>query len=98
MTVRPESGPEYGQEQWERPAPPPAELEEEERELYEGERELSEHEAGERDVDRLDPEGNELHAPGQVCQRCEAVISALQEVRRLPDGRWVHEVCPVHPA
>lgn len=96
MSIRPEDGPDYGQEQWERPAPPPIELEEEQRELYEGERELYEHEAGERDVGRLDPEDNELHAPGQVCERCGTVINATQEVRRLPDGHWVHEVCPVH--
>ena len=100
MTIRPESGPEFGQELWERPAPPPTELEEEQRELYGPERELYEHEEEERERDRssLDPEDNELHAPGQVCERCGTVISALQEVRRLPDGQWVHEVCPVHPS
>ena len=98
MTIRPQYGPDYGQEQWEKPAPPPEELEEEERELYGGERELYEHEAGERDVDRLDPEDNELHAPGQVCQRCGTVINATQDVRLLPDGHWVHEVCPVRPS
>ena len=98
MTIRPESGPDYGQEQWEHPAPPPTILEEEQRELYEGERELYEHEAGEQEVDRFDPENNELHAPGQVCARCGTAISAMQEVRRLPDGRWVHEVCPVEPS
>ena len=98
MTIRPEEGPDYGQEQWEHPAPSPTELEEEQRELFEGERELYEHEAGERAVDRLDPEDNELHAPGQVCERCGTVISAMQEARRLPDGRWVHEVCPVEPS
>jgi hypothetical protein len=98
MTIRPESGPDYGEEMWERPTPPPPELEEEQRELYDGERELYEHEAAERDVDHLDPEDNELHAPGQVCERCATVITAMQEARRLPDGHWVHEVCPVHPS
>jgi hypothetical protein len=98
MTIRPESGPDYGQEQWEHPAPSPTELEEEERELYGGERELYEHEAGEREVDYLDPEDNELHAPGQVCERCGTVITAMQEARRLLDGHWVHEVCPVQPS
>jgi methionyl-tRNA synthetase len=98
MTIRPESGPEYGEELWERPQAPPTINEEEERELYDGERELYEHEAGEREINRLDPEDNELHAPGQVCERCHTVISAMQEVRRLPDGHWVHEVCPVHPS
>jgi len=98
MTIRPEEGPDYGQEQWEHPAPSPTELEEEERELYGGERELYEHEAGEREVDYLDPEDNELHAPGQVCERCGTVITAMQEARRLLDGHWVHEVCPVRPS
>jgi hypothetical protein len=98
MTIRPESGPDYGQEQWEPPAPSPTVLEEEQRELYEGERELYEHEAEERDVNYLDPEDNELHAPDQVCERCGTVITALQEARRLPDGHWVHEVCPVSRA
>ena len=29
MSIRPEDGPDYGQEQWEHPAPPPGELVEE---------------------------------------------------------------------
>jgi len=95
MTSRPDFGPDYGQEMWEPPAPPPTELEEEERELYGGERELYEHEAGEREVGYLGPEDNELHAPGQVCERCGTAITAMQETRKLPDGHWVHEVCPV---
>jgi hypothetical protein len=95
---RPDFGPDYGQELWEKPAPPPTEHVEEERELYGGERELYEHEEDEREVDYLDPEGNELHAAGQVCERCGSAITALQEVRRLPDSQWVHEVCPIHPA
>jgi hypothetical protein len=100
MTIRPESGPEFGQELWEKPAPSPTELEEEERELYGGERELYEHEAEERDLDRddFDLESNELHVPGQVCERCGTAISAMQEARRLPDGQWVHEICPIHPS
>ena len=98
MTTRPEFGPDYGQELWEKPAPPPTELEEEERELYGGERELYEHEAEERQVDYLDPEDNELHAPDQVCERCGTVITAMQEARLRPDGHWVHEVCPVQPS
>jgi hypothetical protein len=97
MSIRPEEGPDYGQEQWEHPAPPATELVEEQRELYEREQELYEHEAGAREVNRLDPEDNELHAPGQECERCGTVINATQEVRRLPDGHWVHEVCPVQP-
>jgi hypothetical protein len=37
---------------------------------------------------------NEAHAPGQVCQRCGAVITPGQDARRRADGKWVHEVCP----
>jgi hypothetical protein len=98
MTIRPEEGPEYGQEQWERPAPPPTILEEERGELYEGERELYEHEAESRAVNYLDPEDNELHVSGQVCQRCGTTITAMQEARRLLDGHWVHEICPIQPS
>ena len=98
MTSRPDFGSDYGQELWEAPAPPPTELEEEQEELYGGERELYEHEAAEREVNRFDPEVNELHAPGQVCERCGSGIVAMQEARRRPDGHWVHEVCPVHPS
>ena len=96
MTIRPESGPDYGQEQWEHPAPPPTILEEEQRELYEGERELYEHEAGEREVRYGGMEDNELHVQDQVCQRCGSPITAMQEARRHLDGSWVHEICPVH--
>jgi hypothetical protein len=98
MTSRPDFGSDYGQELWEAPAPPPTELEEERGELYGGERELYEHEAAEREVNRPDVEDNELHAPGQVCERCGSGIIAMQEARRLLDGHWVHEVCPVHPS
>ena len=97
MTIRPDE-PGYGQERWETPAPRPEVLEEEERELYDPERELYEHEETERELNYLDPEDNELHAAGQVCSRCGTVISATQDVRLLPDGHWVHEVCPIHPA
>ena len=98
MTIRPEEGPDYGQEQWEPPAPPPTVLEEEQRELFEGERELYEHEAGVQQRDYPGLDSNELHAVGQACERCGTVITAMQEVRRLPDGHWVHEVCPVRPS
>jgi hypothetical protein len=98
MTSRPDFGSDYGQELWEAPAPPPTELEEERGELYGGERELYEHEAAEREVNYLDPEDNELHAPGQVCQRCGSAIIGMQEARRQLDGHWVHEICPIHPS
>jgi hypothetical protein len=53
----------------------------------------------EMDVDasmrsHIEPEDNELHAAGQVCARCSTVITAGQDVRRQPDGQFVHEVCP----
>ena len=60
----------------------------------EGEREIREHDREDREVEYLDPEDNEAHAPAQVCPRCGTVITAGQDARRLPDGRWVHEVCP----
>lgn len=58
------------------------------------EREVREHDREDREVEYLDPEANEAHAPGQVCARCGAVIVAGQDARRRPDGRWMHEVCP----
>jgi hypothetical protein len=96
MTSRPDFGPDYGQELWEKPAPEPEVLEEEQRELFEGERELYEHEAGEREVRYGGMEDNELHVQDQVCQRCGSPITAMQEARRHLDGSWVHEICPVH--
>ena len=96
MTMRPEEGPGYGQEKWEPPEPSPTILEEERGELFEGERELYEHEAGEREVRYGGMEDNELHVQDQVCQRCGSPITAMQEARRHLDGSWVHEICPVH--
>jgi hypothetical protein len=58
------------------------------------EEELDEHAREEEELDYLDPERNEAHAPGAVCERCGAVITATQDARRRPDGRWVHEECP----
>jgi hypothetical protein len=58
-------------------------------------REIHEHDRAERELEYLEPESNEAHAPGQVCERCGAVITASDDVRRLPDGRWIHEVCPL---
>lgn len=46
----------------------------------------------------LDLDGNEAHAAGRVCERCGAVITTAQDVRRLPGGQWIHEVCPIDPA
>jgi hypothetical protein len=92
--------PEYGEEELlgrdaagvERP--PTRSLLDEEQEEDELEREVSDHEREERELLRLDPEDNELHAAGQVCERCGQVITAAQDVRRLADGHFVHEVCP----
>jgi hypothetical protein len=58
------------------------------------ERELEERDRAERELEYLNPEDNEAHAPGQVCGRCGAVITARQDVRLGGDDRWVHEVCP----
>ena len=58
------------------------------------ERAVGQHGRQGREVEYLDPEDNEAHAPGRACERCGAVITAGQDVRRLADGRWVHEVCP----
>ncbi len=91
MTIRPDFGPEYGEEKWESGAVP---IEDDE-DL--GEREIEEHDREDREVEYLDPEDNEAHAPGQVCERCGAVITASQDARLLPDGHWVHEVCPLKP-
>jgi hypothetical protein len=57
-------------------------------------REIGQHDRQGREVDYLDPEDNEAHAPGQTCSRCGAVITAGQEARRLADGQWMHEACP----
>jgi hypothetical protein len=58
-------------------------------------REIEPRDLGERELEDLNPEDNEAHAPGQVCARCGAVITAGQDVRLQADDRWVHEVCPV---
>jgi hypothetical protein len=42
----------------------------------------------------LQPEDNELHAPGQVCARCGKVMTAREDVRLGADGHFVHETCP----
>jgi hypothetical protein len=91
MTVRPDFGPEYGDEERKRfqdEAPPGPTEAEEEREFRERERE-------DEEVDFLDPESNEAHVPGQVCERCGQVITAGQDARRRLDGQWVHDECPV---
>jgi len=59
------------------------------------EREIQERYREDRELTYLDPEDNEAHAPGQVCARCGAVITAGQDVRLRADGRWVHDVCPL---
>jgi hypothetical protein len=58
------------------------------------EREIGERDREDRELAYLDPEDNEARAPGQVCGRCGAVITASQDARLRADGRWVHEVCP----
>jgi hypothetical protein len=90
MSVRPDFGPEYGDEErrrFEEEGPPEPQVAEEESELREREREDVEPEF-------VDAESNEAHAAGQVCERCGQVITAQQDARRRTDGRWVHEECP----
>ena len=93
MTVRPDFGSEYGDEERKRfeehDVPGPTEAEEE--------REFQERERQDEEVEFLDPESNEAHAAGQVCERCKQVITAVQDARRRPDGQWVHDECPVIP-
>ncbi len=91
MTVRPDVWPGYGEEE-----PPPGGVQPQDRESL-GEREIEEHDREDREVEYLDPEDNEAHAAGQVCERCGAVITASQDARLLPDGHWMHEVCPLKP-
>ena len=90
MTVRPEFGPD-GEDVWTTPQVLPRD---EDPDVV-GEREVTEYEMEDQEVNRLDPEDNEAHVPGGVCPRCGTVISAEQDVRRRADGQWVHEVCPL---
>jgi hypothetical protein len=88
MTIRPDFGPEYGEEKRQPEEIPPVE----DQDL--GEREIEEREREDEELEYLDPEDNEAHAPGEICARCGQVITASQDVRLLPDGHWMHEVCP----
>jgi hypothetical protein len=62
--------------------------------LYVGESECTESIRSENEAANLEPGDNEAHAAGKVCERCGAVLTANQDVRRLIDGKWAHEVCP----
>jgi hypothetical protein len=55
---------------------------------------VEEHDREDRELEHLEPEDNEAHAAGKVCERCGAVITAGQDVRLLADGHWAHEVRP----
>jgi hypothetical protein len=71
--------------------------------LPSGREDLAEREADERareegEAEYLDPAGNEAHAPGGTCELCGGVITASQDARRLLDGNWVHEACPLGEA
>jgi hypothetical protein len=74
--------------------PPSRLLPDEEQEEGELEREVGDREREERELLRLDPEDNELHAAGQVCERCGRVIAPAEDVQRLANGHFVHQVCP----
>ncbi len=80
MSIRPDFGPEYGEEEREFLGDPPEDTEDI-------------HDEDETDPVIAD---NEAHAPGRTCERCGLVITAHQDARRRLDGRWVHEVCPPH--
>jgi hypothetical protein len=58
------------------------------------ERVMEERNLEDRELEYLNPEDNEAHAPGRVCARCGAVITARQDARLQADNRWVHEECP----
>lgn len=91
MTVRPDSGSEYDDEELRRfeehDFPGPTEAEQE--------REFREREREDEEVEFVDAESNEAHAAGQACERCGQVITAVEDARRRLDGRWVHDECPV---
>jgi ribosomal protein S27AE len=97
MTVRPDYGPEFGEE--ERREQRLDELREEHMLPVERdelvEHEIEEQEEEERDNLYVDADDNELHAAGQVCARCGRVITAAEDVRLRADGKWQHEECPV---
>ena len=58
------------------------------------ERDMKDRDLEDRELAYLNPEDNEAHAPGRVCARCGAVITARQDVRLGAGDRWVHEECP----
>jgi ribosomal protein S27AE len=97
MTVRPDYGPEFGEE--ERREQRLEELREEHMLPVERdelvEHEIEEQEEEERDNLYVDADDNELHAAGQLCARCGRVITAAEDVRLRADGKWQHEECPV---
>ena len=45
---------------------------------------------------RLNYDDNDATAPGKVCELGGSVITAGQQARLRPDGRWIHEACPIH--
>ena len=59
------------------------------------EREIDERAREERELAYLEPEDNEAYAPGKVCERCGAVITAGEDARLRADGHWTHEECPL---
>ena len=88
MTIQPEYGEEKRMEQQSAGPIPPGHADR-------AGREGDEHAREEAEAEYLDPSGNEAHAPGETCERCGAVLTASQDARRLPDGHWVHEICPL---
>ncbi len=88
MTNRPDFGPEYGQDELRSQHILPQERKDP------LEREVEEREEEDQEAVYLEPEDNEAHAPGEVCERCGQIITASDDARLRPDGHWVHEECP----
>ncbi len=63
-----------------------------------GEREVEEHRHEDDELAYLDPSQNEARAPGVECGMCGVLIGPDQDARLLPDGRWIHQVCPTDGA
>lgn len=59
-----------------------------------GEAEVRERAIEEAELEYLEPEDNEAHHAGESCALCGAALAGGDDARLLPDGGWVHQVCP----
>jgi len=48
-----------------------------------------------RRASKADVAANYAHATGEQCPRCGHPIEASQVARRVGDGDWVHDMCPL---